>query len=101
MTESPEGNPVVDGYWQVYTGAGKKLDASELTVSTQTVERERAVISDPVALKDIKAADYAEALDVGLLLRGIYNKKVASAFWHLAEEVHLMRLAMENEDSSI
>jgi hypothetical protein len=89
------GKPVTDGYRQVDTGAGKKLDSSELTVAAQTVERERALLSDPVALKDSKTGDFTESLDNGLLLRSVFNAKAASAFWLLADEVHKMRVAME------
>ena len=92
---------VVDGYRQVDTGVGKKLDTSQLSVSGQTVERERVNLSDPQANIYVKVADFTENIDSGLLLRGIYNKEIASAFWLLAEEVHKLRIAMENEDSSI
>jgi hypothetical protein len=93
---------VVNGYLQVEpSGAGKKFDTSELVVSAETVERERDNISDPQSNTHVKVADFTENIDSGLLLRGIYNKEIASAFWLLADEVHKLRLAMENEDSSL
>ena len=96
------GKPVTDGYAQVEpNGTGKKFDTSELTVGAQTVERERDNVSDPQANIYVKVADFTENTDSGLLLRGIYNKEIASAFWLLADEVHKLRLAMENEDSSL
>ena len=91
----------VDGYVQVDPGGGKKADTSELTVSSQTVERERANLSDPVANMHSKVGDFVESLDYGLLLRGIYGKALADAFWQLADEVHKLRLILEEEDSSI
>ena len=92
---------VVDGYRQVETGIGKKLDTSTLTVSAETVERERLNLSDPQATNYGKTGDFVDATDYGLLLRGIYNKEIVSAFWLLANEVHRLRIAMENEDSSL
>ena len=97
MTELAKGKPVIDGYQQVTPGGGEKLDTSEVVVAGVTVERERATITNP--LDDEESAGFT--LDYGLLARGIYNKKIVSAFWLLVNEVHALRIAMENEDSSI
>ena len=89
------GEPVVDGYLGTTTGAGKKIDSSELVVSTETVQRERAEISDSQANEDSRASGFTDDMETGLVVRGIYNKKVANAFWLLAHEVHLLRVVME------
>jgi hypothetical protein len=96
------GTPITDSYWQIPDNTGKKLDTSETTVSTETVQRERENLSDSVYNNTHGTVkDFMTGLDYGLLLRDIHTKALANAFWSLAHEVHLLRVAMEQEDASI
>jgi hypothetical protein len=62
---------MTDGYIQVQPDStGKKIDNSELTVGTNTVERQRIVISDPDDAAGLAAANSdPSAIDVGLVVR--------------------------------
>jgi hypothetical protein len=88
---------VIDGYIQVTPGGGKRVDTSELTVSGETVERERLPVSgSETPDAHTKIQDYLTKLENGLVLRSIYNKEVLNAVNLLAEEIRLLRLAMED-----
>jgi len=90
------GEPVVNGYWQVAPGAGKRLDSSELTVSSETVQRERAIFSDPAGNNShARTRDFLAGLESGLAVRNIYNEALVNQLNYLLQQVHDFRIVME------
>ena len=78
---------MTDNYVQVATdGSGKKIDTSELTVNSQTVERQRVVIGDPTnpaGLADVTpAGTAAQTTDNGLVVSISPNSQVELAAMH-------------------
>ena len=78
---------MTDQYVQLAAdGAGKKIDTSELTVNSQTVERQRVVIGDPTnpaGLADVTGPNAAPlTTDNGLVVSVSPNSRVTLAAEH-------------------
>jgi hypothetical protein len=86
---------VQDGYVQLTPGGGKELDTSELSVSAETVERERASASDPSATSKTNVQDFLDGLELGLAIQNVYTHELVGQLEHLLAEVKALKLSME------